>query len=425
MKNMMRFVAVLALAATGTIGVAQVKTLPAENTQQEHSQWCWAASSSCVLKVIQGKTTAQCDIVNYEYDRTDACGNTTFDWNSPANQPIPNLYGDTPSVEHIFAKYYGTTTGQNSACTYAVINSEIDAGRPVIMRWGWNSGGGHLLVVYGYDSSNNTQQVNYMDPWPGEGTFLVTYAWVKSGNKNGGSTHTWTHSLVLKGTSAGLAITKQPASVSVAPGATASFSVTASGGTTPYAYQWYRNGSAISGATAATYSFTAAAADNGNKYKCVVTDSAATPTRVTSSEATLTVTDASSNLALNKSASASGTYSTFRAANAFDGVADLTNQRTYWAVSSSSKTQWLQVDLGSAQAVSKAKVTFSNTNYPKSYQIQYLNGSTWTSVYATTAGKGGANSAVTFPSVAAQKWRIYCTVPNSSYYSVYELELYK
>ncbi len=86
-----------------------------------------------------------------------------------------------------------------------------------------------------------------------------------------------------------LAITSQPANTTVAPGSTASFSVTAAGGTAPYKYQWYRGQTAISGATAATYSFTAVAADNGATFKVVVSDSAATPASLTSSTATLTV----------------------------------------------------------------------------------------------------------------------------------------
>ncbi|MDB5906841.1 MAG: bacillolysin family protein, partial [Massilia sp.] len=83
--------------------------------------------------------------------------------------------------------------------------------------------------------------------------------------------------------------TSNPASITVAPGATASFSVTASGGTSPYSYQWMRNGANIAGATAPTYSFTAQTADNGAGFSAKVTDSATTPTTATSATATLTV----------------------------------------------------------------------------------------------------------------------------------------
>ncbi len=90
--------------------------------------------------------------------------------------------------------------------------------------------------------------------------------------------------LTVQSTSAP-AITGQPASTTVAPGATVSFSVTATG-TAPLSYQWYRNGTLINGATAATYSFVAQVADNTARYTVRVSNSAGS---VTSGEAVLTV----------------------------------------------------------------------------------------------------------------------------------------
>jgi hypothetical protein len=86
-----------------------------------------------------------------------------------------------------------------------------------------------------------------------------------------------------------VAISSNPASITVAPGAVASFSVTASGGTAPYTYQWLRNGANIAGATSPSYSFTAQSTDNGAGFSAKVTDSATTPTTATSATATLTV----------------------------------------------------------------------------------------------------------------------------------------
>ncbi|MDQ1817081.1 M4 family metallopeptidase [Massilia sp. CCM 9210] len=87
----------------------------------------------------------------------------------------------------------------------------------------------------------------------------------------------------------GVTISSQPSSVTVAAGATATFSVTATGGTAPYKYQWLRNGTAIAGATSATYSLTAQTADSGAVFSVRVTDSATSPTTATSANATLTV----------------------------------------------------------------------------------------------------------------------------------------
>ena len=96
-----------------------------------------------------------------------------------------------------------------------------------------------------------------------------------------------------------VAITTQPNNVTVAPGGTASFTVAASGGTAPYSYQWYRNGSMVSGATSATYSFTAQSADNGAVFKAVVSDSSSPVKTATSSNATLTVSSIQNELVVN------------------------------------------------------------------------------------------------------------------------------
>jgi len=77
----------------------------------------------------------------------------------------------------------------------------------------------------------------------------------------------------------------QPGAATVAAGTSASFSVEAAG-TAPLAYQGQRNGNAITGATAATYSFNATEADNGTEFRVVVSNSAGS---VTSSTAVLTV----------------------------------------------------------------------------------------------------------------------------------------
>ena len=81
-------------------------------------------------------------------------------------------------------------------------------------------------------------------------------------------------------------ITTHPSSQTVAPGATVTFSVRASG-PAPITYQWQRNGANISGATGQDYAFIAATADTGARFRAVVSNGAGS---VTSNEATLTVT---------------------------------------------------------------------------------------------------------------------------------------
>ncbi|MGH7602865.1 MAG: Ig-like domain-containing protein, partial [Gemmatimonadaceae bacterium] len=85
-------------------------------------------------------------------------------------------------------------------------------------------------------------------------------------------------------------ITTQPAGTTVTPGQAAAFSVAATG-TAPLSYQWKKNGAAITGATASSYSTpVTTSADNGAQFTAVVSNSAGS---ATSSAATLTVSSGS------------------------------------------------------------------------------------------------------------------------------------
>jgi hypothetical protein len=79
----------------------------------------------------------------------------------------------------------------------------------------------------------------------------------------------------------------------VTAGQTATFTVVASG-TAPLSYQWQKGGTAISGATAASYTTPATStSDSGSQFKVVVTNSAGS---VTSNAATLTVNAVTSSV---------------------------------------------------------------------------------------------------------------------------------
>jgi len=80
-------------------------------------------------------------------------------------------------------------------------------------------------------------------------------------------------------------ISLQPGSQSVTTGASVSFTVAATG-TAPLTYQWRKDGTAISGATVASYAITSAQNTDVGSYTCVVANSGGS---ATSDAATLTV----------------------------------------------------------------------------------------------------------------------------------------
>jgi len=81
-------------------------------------------------------------------------------------------------------------------------------------------------------------------------------------------------------------ITRQPGSQNVAPGATVTFSVTATG-EPPLSYQWQKNGQKIDGATGPTLTLSNVQAADAGSYDVVVTSSGGT---MNSAAATLTLT---------------------------------------------------------------------------------------------------------------------------------------
>src|SRR5690348_6956919 len=104
--------------------------------------------------------------------------------------------------------------------------------------------------------------------------------------------------------------------------------------------------------------------------------------------AAITMTGASAAetlLSQGKPATASSTEAAgaYLASEAVDG-----NAGTRWA-SAFSDPQWLQVDLGSTQSISRVELNWE-TAAGKAFEIQTSNNaSTWTSIYSTTTSTGG------------------------------------
>jgi hypothetical protein len=157
-------------------------------TFQIENQWCWSACSNTILKHY-GITTTQCQIA--EYTRTVATWNNFGTVNccttATAGCNYWNyMWGYAGSIQDILNQFgsIGVTNISNTISVSA-IQTEINNSRPFVIRWGWTSGGGHFIVGEGYDASNN---IYYMNPWPGEGSKVAAYSWVVNDG-----VHSWTH----------------------------------------------------------------------------------------------------------------------------------------------------------------------------------------------------------------------------------------
>src|ERR1700731_2428431 len=124
------------------------------------------------------------------------------------------------------------------------------------------------------------------------------------------------------------------------------------------------------------------------------------------------------NLALHQPTTASSIQGpSWPASNATDG-----NLSTRWS-SAFSDPQWLEVDLGSTQAVCQVAIHWE-TAYAKAFQIQTSNdNATWTTIFSTTAGTGGTQ---TLNITGSGRYiRMYGTARATQYgYSLWEFQVF-
>jgi len=185
------FIMLTIVSATG-ICTADT-TLPAfPEMFQEHGNWCWAGTSEAVIEYY-GTSVTQCAIANWSWGRSDCCGNTDLYWSHPCNQPQWN-YGRSGSSQDILQNWGVNSNGLATYLLWPTAVSEINAGRPFVMRFAWIPEGGHALDGYGYDDQTGTANdyLLYMDPWPGNGYTKSLYTWVVSA-----ADHNWTHTLQI------------------------------------------------------------------------------------------------------------------------------------------------------------------------------------------------------------------------------------
>ncbi|MCG5441397.1 ThuA domain-containing protein [Micromonospora sp. NIE79] len=125
------------------------------------------------------------------------------------------------------------------------------------------------------------------------------------------------------------------------------------------------------------------------------------------------------NLLLNKPASTSSNEGAdVSGAQAVDG-----SLTTRWS-STFSDPQWIRVDLGSATAIGRVKLSWEAA-YSSAYQIQTSNdGSTWTTVKTVTGADGGVDEHTAL-GANGRYLRIYGTARGTGYgHSLWELEAY-
>ncbi|WP_369393406.1 papain-like cysteine protease family protein [Streptomyces sp. CG1] len=143
---------------------------------QQNSNWCWAASGDTIASWF-GRNYTQNQFCDAAFNRPQ--GSTCGNWQAALDdvQNALDWMGINPG------------TYVSGYLRYGTVQNEINADRPVETRIEWSSGGGHMHVLYGYDTSAN--QVYWGDPWPSN----YRYNWGDYDYYVSNNSFTWTHSL--------------------------------------------------------------------------------------------------------------------------------------------------------------------------------------------------------------------------------------
>lgn len=143
---------------------------------QQQTNWCWAATGNSVAAYY-----------GYDYSQNQFCD---MAFGRSTSTTCPNSQANLGNDQQAFSTI-GINPGRyiSGTISYSTLVGQISNNEPVMTRIGWTSGGGHMMVLTGYDTSNN--QVQYYDPWPSDSRFNVSsYDWYRSNSQ-----FTWTHTL--------------------------------------------------------------------------------------------------------------------------------------------------------------------------------------------------------------------------------------
>jgi hypothetical protein len=161
----------------GTVPRPRWRRLALSVQAQLQSQWCWAACSTGVSHFYDaGSSWTQCTVVNAELAQTSCCRDGST---GQCNRPW--------YLDRALTRTSNFARRAAGTAPLSTIRSQIDAGRPVGARIGWDGGGGHFVVISGC-LDDATGMLEVRDPM--YGTSELSFASFASSYQGSGS---WTH----------------------------------------------------------------------------------------------------------------------------------------------------------------------------------------------------------------------------------------
>jgi len=141
-------------------------SVPVPWRKQEQTQWCWATCMQMVFLHDDPATNrTQCQLANAAFGNSGCC-------QSPSSSLCNNALG-IYSISAEWSRYGYHSAYQDSSLSFEAIKTEISAGRPVEIGLKWTNGGGHAVLIVGFEIDGAEQLVIVNDPWRGQ--VNVTY----------------------------------------------------------------------------------------------------------------------------------------------------------------------------------------------------------------------------------------------------------
>jgi hypothetical protein len=153
--------------------------------KQIQTQWCWAAVAISVERYYRpGTSWEQCAIAAKER-RADCCRDGS---SSACNQPyfLDRAFECTGT----FGEYFSRSLGPRE------VRKEIERRAPLGCRVGWVAGGGHFVVIAGYELEDGEMFVHVEDPDPFFAS--ATFSFEEFSHRYRGAGR-WTHSYTTRG----------------------------------------------------------------------------------------------------------------------------------------------------------------------------------------------------------------------------------
>lgn len=170
----------LVLLLTPAIASADI-ALPIPDHMQGQNQWCWVAATQIIVEYHTGTRHSQC-----QYHQ----------WGKGASD-CPNAVGAfsddmTRAMEAGGLAASGRVT--SGPVSFAIVQNETNAGRPLLIRAGWKSNdlkSAHVVPIRGWVGDSTVRYLHiYTDPKPSEFR-QQPYAWMVANDEPGWE---WTHS---------------------------------------------------------------------------------------------------------------------------------------------------------------------------------------------------------------------------------------